>query len=242
LTEADVINIAPLRGGAVQLTLRGRRRVALTEPPPERENSDGLIMLQVGPACDETPPDAGAVAELAALAAETRRFATDWAARVAGGGFERTPGQIASALGELGPCPVGDDAAAAERVGLWAAALLTPTPALDIAPDVRSAALHGRDTRARLLLVCDAMTSSMGAMGVGSRATAAISAAVAGAGALADGAARAGLLLSRLWQSRGDAVVTPVSPRPPPADVAAQAQPLGMMPRAPSSHQEAPPE
>ena len=236
LTECDVLGIAPIRGGAVQLILRGRRRVSLLAPPPEHEDGDGLILLQVGPACDDPPAaaapgqDAGEL-ELSSLAAETRRFASDWAARVAGGGFERSPGQMSQTLGELGPCPVGDDAAAAERVGLWAAALLSPSPPLAIAPDVRAAALHGRDTRARLLLVCEAMTSSMATMGMGSRATAAFAAAVNGVGALADGAARASTLLSRLWQSRGDSVAPAVAPSGGGA-AAASGLPMGMMPRA----------
>jgi len=239
LTECDVLGIAPIRGGAVQLILRGRRRVALLAPPPEHEDEDGLIVLQVGPACDD-PPDAAAAAppgqaDLASLAAETRRFASDWAARVAGGGFERTPGQMSQALGELGPCPVGDDAAAAERVGLWAAALLSPSPPLAIAPDVRAAALHGRDTRARLLMVCEALTSSMATMGMGSRATAAFAAAVNGVGALADGAARATTLLSRLWQSRGDSVAPPVPP-----SAGGTGLPRGMMPRAEAAADDAP--
>ena len=239
LTECDVLGIAPIRGGAVQLILRGRRRVSLLAPPPEAEDEDGLILLQVGPACDDPPAAAAAAPDLASLAAETRRFAQDWAARVAGGGFERIPGQMSQTLGELGPCPVGDDAAAAERVGLWAAALLSPSPPLAIAPDVRAAALHGRDTRARLLLVCEALTSSMATMGMGSRATAAFAAAVNGVGALADGAARASTLLSRLWQSRGDSVAPAVAPSGN-ANAAANGLPMGMMPRAEAAADDAP--
>ncbi len=255
-TEADVTAIAPLRGAAVALTLRGRRRVQLTAPLPPVASRE-VPRATVGPFTDVLPmaPGPGAAAsyaaELAALSAETRRLAVAWTAAVRAGAFERGPGQLDAALADLGAMPQGDapaDAASQhERLSLWVAALVSPCPPLSIAPDVRRAALRGRDTRARLQLVCEALRASCATMGAARGAGAALAAAAAAVGGWADGAARASGLLSRLWQRRGEEVLPPVAAEETAeahemdADDAAaaaaarrhvHAHALGMMPRA----------
>jgi hypothetical protein len=227
LTEADVLGVSALRGGAVALTLIGRRRVALLSPmaaPPD--DPQGVPLACVGAARDALyAGDAASRAELAALTTETRRLVAAWVSRLREGGFERAPGALNAVLTDLGPAPPGDTPADAEALSLWAAALVNAQPLLASASDVRAAALRGRDTRARLLLVCEALAASSQHMGATTRAAAVVAATAQQVGAWAEGAARAGSLLARLWQARAAAVLPP---QQAPAAPAEQQQPAGV--------------
>mmetsp|Transcript_41914 Transcript_41914/g.84112 ORF Transcript_41914/g.84112 Transcript_41914/m.84112 type:complete len:128 (-) Transcript_41914:207-590(-) len=85
-------------------------------------------------------------------------------------GRERFSDQLSSILNELGPMPeLPEDAQnewrpPAEELGLWAAALLNPLPALGLAPEIRQRALESTDSISRIHLVLGAAEVSLAHM------------------------------------------------------------------------------
>ena len=76
-------------------------------------------------------------------------------------GRERFVDQLSGVLNELGPLPelpseVQSGTIPAEELGLWAAALINPLPALGVAPEIRQRALESTDSVSRLQIVLGA--------------------------------------------------------------------------------------
>lgn len=70
----------------------------------------------------------------------------DWLSAVQSGGWERQTGQVSRCMSDLGPMPRAEEH---EALGLWAAALLNPLPALGVAPEIRQRALDATDSLTR---------------------------------------------------------------------------------------------
>ena len=92
--------------------------------------------------------------DIARLAVRLRGLVPEWLRLV------RSKGRAVDiTLADLGTMP---EATHGDSLALWVAALINPLPPLNLAPDVRSAALCAASTQQRLELVFEAMERSCG--------------------------------------------------------------------------------
>ena len=204
----------PGSGGVVHVVLHALQRARLGQQVQEEEDAHDVPVYALSPLRDAAL-DAASRAEAELLARELRLLCGVWCARVRScersRGAAQGPNSVSALLSELG-APPGEDPAA---LSFWACALLNPTTmhAFTCVPDIRAAALECVETRARLMVVTQAMQASLGAMGAITQAETAWTGA---ASAVSDGVSRGRTLFDSLYASRR----AQVAPQP------------GMMPRA----------
>ena len=146
----------PMRGfTALDTTLVGGKRCEVLEPaaeqwPPDRPIFEAKVRW--------LPSEKGTAA--ATVRAESlEELVDEWLELVRTGGREREPLQITRVLCDLGPMPDAEDA---DDRALWVAALINPLPALGVSREIRPAVLEAADGLARVNVVHEALTDSIG--------------------------------------------------------------------------------
>ena len=152
-TLVKILEVSRLQGGRFLLTIQGTRRFKVVRT----YEVDGYASAQVvwaedRPLADEETHDARVLGE------ELRGLLRTWMEHVQQRGWERRPDQIETLLSELGEMP---DASQTAELGLWAAALVNPLPALGVAPELRVDALNCTDSIARLRIVLSGIEISL---------------------------------------------------------------------------------
>lgn len=152
VTEARVDHPSMLADGRYLCEVVGLRRCRILR---DWEDDDGYRRAAVEPIVDEPCHDSDRAAE---LCTEVAAQVGIWCDRVRTGGWERTRSQLDTLLDHLGPVPPLEDA---EMFGLWVAALINPTPALGVAPEIRRLVLTQTNTLDRLDTLRQALAQSI---------------------------------------------------------------------------------
>ena len=152
-TLVKVLESSRLQGGRFLVTIQGTHRFKVMRT----HEVDGYTMAQVVWAEDRPMSDEEA-SDALVLGVELSGLLSTWMEHVQQRGWERRPDQIEHLLSELGEMP---SASRPAELGLWAAALVNPLPALGVAPELRVDALNCTDSLARLRIVLTGVELSL---------------------------------------------------------------------------------
>ena len=146
--------VSELDGERLLLEVRATRRFKVLRP---YRHEAGYVCARAEWVADTPPTEEEARATHLTnlvLGRELRLAIDTWVEEVQRRGKERQAGQLRRILNKLGAAP---SASEPEALGLWAAAVLNPLPALGLAPEVRPSCLSCLESSQRLKIVLAAL-------------------------------------------------------------------------------------